>query len=95
MDTGSRAYVVRDDGAEPGEVSRIYPYTLRGLTEALDDARLASYGGVPQVVVVLAGGRSRVIRRYDQGHEVPVTPLPSRGILHLAARCPCAAQEGA
>lgn len=75
MATGSRAYVVREESAEPGEVSRIYPYTLKGLTDALDDARLRSYSGPPQVLVVLADGRSRVIRRYEQGHEVPATPL--------------------
>ena len=34
------AYVVRDDGGpstgtQPGNVDKLYPYTLRGLTDAL------------------------------------------------------------
>lgn len=75
MTTSGRAYVVRDDtgGAVPGNVDRLFPYTLRGLTEALDEARYRSYAGPPQVVTVVGGRGSRVIRRYANGREVPVT----------------------
>jgi len=52
------AYVVRDDGAgTPGNVDKLYPYTLRGLTEALEEARFRSFAGPPQVVAGLGGRR--------------------------------------
>jgi hypothetical protein len=72
MATAGRAYVVRDADAasKPGEVTRVYPYTLQGLTTALDDARFHSYGGTPQVVAILEDGKSRVIRRFEDGHGV-------------------------
>jgi hypothetical protein len=75
-----RAYVVRNagPGPRPGEVTRLYPYTLHGLTAALEDARFRSSGGTPQVLVVMADGRSRVIRRFEDGHETPLVPLPQR-----------------
>jgi hypothetical protein len=75
--TGGKAYVVRDadPGTDSGEVARVYPYTLSGLTQALDEARFRSYGGRPQLLAVIAGAESKVIRRYEQGKEVPVTPL--------------------
>jgi hypothetical protein len=68
-----RAYVVREDstGGQRGSVDRLYPYTLKGLTDALDEARFRSYSGPPQIVTVLADNRTRVIRRYEHGHEVP------------------------
>jgi hypothetical protein len=76
--TGGKAYVVRDAdvGQHSGEVARVYPYTLTGLTQALDEARFRSYGGRPQLLAVIAGAESKVIRRYEQGKEVPVAPLP-------------------
>ena len=67
MSGGGRAYVVRD--ADPpaesdnGDVARIYPYTLTGLRQALEEARYRSYSGRPQVVAGVAGEQSRVIRR--------------------------------
>jgi hypothetical protein len=79
MTTAGRAYVVRDagPGPGPGEVTQVYPYTLRGLTTALEDARFQSFGDTPQVVAIMTGGKSRVIRRFEDGREVPVTPLPA------------------
>jgi len=71
-----RAYVVRAAGSlsHVGEVYRTYPYTLRGLTDALEDARYQSYAGTPQLVVRLDGRERLVIRRYEGGREVPVSP---------------------
>jgi hypothetical protein len=71
-----KAYVVRDADSDvpSGEVTQVYAYTLKGLTTALEDARLRSFGGTPQVVVVLTDGESTVIRRFDHGHGVPVAP---------------------
>jgi hypothetical protein len=64
------AYVVRDDGAGAlGNVDKLYPYTLKGLTDALEEARFRSFGGPPQVVVVMGKGGMRVIRRYERGRE--------------------------
>ncbi len=76
MTTAGRAYVVRDavPGARPGEVTQVYPYTLRGLTAALEDAIVRSSGGIPQVLAVMTSGRSKVIRRFEHGHEVPLAP---------------------
>ncbi len=74
------AYVVRDDeqGAEegeprarPGNVDKLFPYTLRGLTDALEEARFRSFAGPPQLVMAMGEGGMRVIRRYDQGRERP------------------------
>ena len=47
------AYVVRDDspGGPSGNVDKLYPYTLKGLVEALEEARFRSFAGPPQVVV--------------------------------------------
>jgi len=77
--TGGKAYVVRDadPDADAGEVARVYPYTLNGLKQALDEARFRSYAGQPQLLAVLAGAETKVIRRYEHGKEVPVTPLPA------------------
>ncbi|HEX4832527.1 MAG TPA: hypothetical protein VH478_15695 [Trebonia sp.] len=73
MTATGKAYVVRDavTGGGPGEVTRMYPYTLQGLMTALDDARYRSYAGTPVVVAVMEGGKSRTIRRFEDGHEVP------------------------
>ena len=76
MAMGSRAYVVRDAdvGADTSEVTQIYAYTLKGLTTALEDARFRSFRGIPQVVVVMADSKSTVIRRFENGHDVSMTP---------------------
>lgn len=65
------AYVVRDDaaGATAGNVDKLYPYTLKGLTDALEEARFRSFSGPPQVVLVMGESGSKVIRRYEQGRE--------------------------
>ena len=65
MAMGSRAYVVRDADADTSEVTQIYAYTLRGLTTALEDARFRSFRGIPQMVVVMADGKSTIIRRFE------------------------------
>jgi hypothetical protein len=71
------AYVVRDDGAgTPGNVDKLYPYTLRGLTDALEEARFRSFAGPPQVVAVAGEGGLKVIRRYSSGREVPPGEVP-------------------
>ena len=72
------AYVVRDDagGAQAGNVDKLYPYTLRGLTDALEEARFRSFAGPPQVVLVMGDGGLRVIRRYDHGREAPSADAP-------------------
>ena len=76
MTTIGRAYVVRDAdaGSGPGAVTQVYPYTLQGLTTALTEARYRSYSGTPQVLAVMEDGKSRIIRRFENGHEVPLTP---------------------
>jgi hypothetical protein len=78
MAVAGRAYVVREDSAvarergtaEPGNVDRLYPYTLRGLTDALEEARFLSFAGAPQVVAVAADSGIRVIRKFEHGREV-------------------------
>jgi hypothetical protein len=78
MNMAGKAYVVRDAGSDipSGDVTQVYAYTLKGLTTALEDARLRSFGGIPQEVAVITDGKSTVIRRFDHGREVPDTPLP-------------------
>lgn len=73
MPMSGRAYIVRDEngGAAPGGVDKLYPYTLKGLTDALAEARYRSVAGPPQVIVVIGEGGSRTIRRYEGGREVP------------------------
>jgi hypothetical protein len=74
MTTVGRAYVVRDAEGGSGEVTKVYAYTLKGLTTALEDARFRSFHGAPQAVVVMRDGHSAVIRRFEQGREVPLPP---------------------
>ena len=71
-----RAYVVEDAGPRtgPGETQVEYSYTLRGIEHALADAVFRSIGGPAQVIKAVSGNQSRVIRRYEHGREVPVTP---------------------
>jgi hypothetical protein len=67
------AYVVRDDdpGGPSGNVDKLYPYTLKGLVEALEEARFRSYAGPPQVVMTMTEGGMRLIRRFEHGREIP------------------------
>jgi hypothetical protein len=77
MTEAARGYLVRDADPTRGKgakVDQIYPYTLRGLTEALEEARFRSHSGAPQVLAILGTGNSRVIRRFEGGREVPVAP---------------------
>jgi hypothetical protein len=77
MTEAARGYLVRDADSTRGKgakVDQIYPYTLRGLTEALEEARFRSHSGAPQVLAILGTGNSRVIRRFEDGREVPVAP---------------------
>jgi hypothetical protein len=79
MTEAARGYLVRDaetNGGKGRKVDQIYPYTLRGLTEALEEARFRSHSGAPQVLAVLGTGSTRVIRRFEDGREVPIAPLP-------------------
>jgi hypothetical protein len=68
------SYVVQDAGPRtgPGEKEVEYPYTLRGIESALTNAVFRSISGPPQVIKVVSGNQSRVIRRYEHGREVPV-----------------------
>jgi len=74
------AYVVRDEspGGPPGNVDKVYPYTLKGLVAALEEARLRSFAGPPQVVVVKGEDGTRVIRRFAGGKEDGAAPGGAR-----------------
>ena len=79
MTDAAKGYLVRDaetTGGKGRKVDQIYPYTLRGLTEALEEARFRSHSGAPQVLAILGTGNTKVIRRFEDGREVPVAPLP-------------------
>jgi hypothetical protein len=71
MARAGSAYIVRDDGAgtAAGNVDKLYPYTLKGLTDALEEARFRSYAGPPQVVLVMGESGLKPIRRYEDGRE--------------------------
>jgi hypothetical protein len=71
MARAGSAYVVRDDsaGTTSGNVDKLYPYTLKGLTDALEEARFRSFAGPPQVVLVKAESGLKPIRRYEHGRE--------------------------
>jgi hypothetical protein len=68
------AYLVRDAGSSsrPGRVLRMYPYTLRALLDALDEARFRSCREGPQLVIKVEGTTRVVFRRYEGGREVPI-----------------------
>jgi hypothetical protein len=74
------AYVVRDEdtGTTPGNVDKLYPYTLRGLTDALKDARFRSFAGPPQVVMAMGEVGMKCIRRYEHGRETPPRRAPGK-----------------
>ena len=79
MTRAGSAYVVRDDkaGTASGNVDKLYPYTLKGLTEALEEARFRSYAGPPQVVVVMGESGVKLIRRYENGREIKAKDAPT------------------
>ena len=78
MARAGAAYVVRDEGGRTtlGTVDKLYPYTLRGLTDALEEARFRSFAGPPQVVMVMGESGMKVIRRYEHGRESPPREVP-------------------
>lgn len=78
----TRSYAVRDAGTPSrlGRVRKTYPYNLRSLLEALDDARLRSFNEGPQVVTVVTGRRSPVIRRL-RARQRGVVAVPGGGRL--------------
>jgi hypothetical protein len=68
----TRGYAVRDAGqpSRLGKIYKTYPYDLRSLLEALEQARLRSFNQGPQVVTVVTGRQNQVIRRYEHGKQV-------------------------
>jgi hypothetical protein len=50
----------------------MYPYTLRALLDALDEARSRSSRDGPQLVIKVEGTARVVFRRYEGGREVPI-----------------------
>ena len=70
----AKTYLVVDEAPDriPRHVDQVYPYTLRGLVSALEEARIRSYGDNPQLLIARHGGESRVIRRFEHGHETGV-----------------------
>lgn len=68
----ARGYAVRDAGrpSRLGKIYKTYPYDLRSLLEALEEARLRSFNQGPQVVTVVTGRHKQVIRRYEHGKQV-------------------------
>jgi hypothetical protein len=60
-----------------GNVDRLYPYTLKGLTEALEEARFRSFAGAAQVVAVTAESGIKLIRKYEHGREVGAEGPPA------------------
>jgi hypothetical protein len=73
MARAGSAYVVRNEtaGGMSGNVDKLYPYTLKGLTDALEEARFRSFAGPPQLVLVMTDDGMKVIRRYSRGRERP------------------------
>jgi hypothetical protein len=71
-----RAYLVREAGksGRPGKVYKLYPYTLRALEQAIDDARFRSFTGTAQELVKVDGRARTVVRRFEGGREVPPAP---------------------
>src|SRR5579859_7674886 len=57
-----KEYRVVSEGDEPDET---FPYTLRGIEEAISRAKFASMGSSPRKVMT----GQRVIRRYENGRE--------------------------
>jgi hypothetical protein len=76
MATVRRTYVVREAGTSSriGKVHKIYPNTLKALLEAIDDASYRSFAGTAQLVVLVEGKQQKVIRRLEDGVQVPSPP---------------------
>lgn len=57
MAEAAKVYIMRDanSGTRRNHMAGTFPGTLRGLTEALDDARYRSAAGPPKVVIVGTG----------------------------------------
>lgn len=68
----SKSYAIREAGSanKLGKIWKTYPYDLRSLMLALDEAQLHSTYNGPHVLTVVEGRRSKVIRRYEQGRLV-------------------------
>jgi hypothetical protein len=65
------SYVVRDAG-DGGNADEVYPRTLAGLLEAMERAAFRSFGHTPQEVAIAEPGKPRrIIRRFENGREVP------------------------
>jgi hypothetical protein len=73
MATDRRAYVIRDAGTQSriGKVYKVYPYTLKSLLGAIDDARYRSLAGTAQLLVLVEGKRQKIIRRFEDGKQLP------------------------
>jgi hypothetical protein len=69
MSTPRRSYAVRDAGSPSrlGKVYKTYPYTLDALLQVLEEARLRNFNEGPQVITVVTGRSSQVIRRCEGG----------------------------
>lgn len=69
-----KTYLVTDEAPEriPRHVDQVYPYTLRGLIAALEEARIRSFGDNPQLLLAREGEASTVIRRFEHGLETEV-----------------------
>lgn len=83
-----KSYVVRHAGSRsrPGKVFKIYPYTLRSLIDAMDEARMRSFGDGPHVLTVVEDRRSTVIRRDEHGRQVyPPPGVPTRAARRQSA----------
>jgi hypothetical protein len=65
----SKSYAIRAAGSpsRPGKIWKTYPYDLRSLVLALDEARWHSLYNGPHVVTVVTGRCSKVIRVYEHG----------------------------
>lgn len=65
------SYIVRGAGtpSRPGPVHKVYPYTLRDLLDAMDDARLRSFTEGPQIVIRVNGDERITFRRFEGGRE--------------------------
>jgi hypothetical protein len=74
MSMPAEYYSVRDaDGAaNPSPVYSVgYPHTEQGRREAVEKALERSRTGGPQVLTEPVNGRDTVIRKFDNGKEVP------------------------
>jgi hypothetical protein len=73
MATDRRAYVIRDAGtlSRIGKVYKVYPYTLKSLLDAIDDARYRSLAGTAQLLMLVEGKRQKIIRRFEDGKQLP------------------------